>query len=484
MNIVFGAPGTGKTTYLLNILEQRVKSGLNLDNIAFISFTKKAVNEAKERFITQNKCRYFRTLHSFCFLMLGMKSTQMLVNYNDFSEVVGWPILGKKIESEDNFATAEKGDKLLHLNNLCRLKKKNLVELDIDSDVTLEEYNFFSGTLDNYKKNKMLYDFTDLIEKYYYEGYRPKLDLLIVDEAQDLSALQWDVVTELANKSNETFIAGDDDQAIFSWAGADVNKFIDLSKTNKTIILNHSYRLPKIVHELSCSIVNKLKTRVNKVITCRKEQGSVEYINSIEDIDLSKDKWLLLYRNNFYMTPHIKYIRSNGYFFSILGETNENETLKTCFYYEKIRRNESIPFQHFEQILKLTTQKINKSNLQLFEDKAIDVKALDFLNFNRARPWYEALDKITSDEKEYFLAARRNGEELLKEPRIKLSTIHSAKGGECENVVIYMDVTEKVYNSLLSDSGDETRVLYTAVTRAKNNLFLLQPKTKFYYSID
>ena len=47
----------------------------------------------------------------------------------------------------------------------------------------------------------------------------------MVDEAQDLTPLQWDMVVKIASAVDRVYIAGDDDQAIYEWNGADVNLF-------------------------------------------------------------------------------------------------------------------------------------------------------------------------------------------------------------------------------------------------------------------
>ena len=51
----------------------------------------------------------------------------------------------------------------------------------------------------------------------------PEFDVVFIDEAQDLSLMQWNMAKSIWNKTEDSYIAGDDDQAIFRWAGADVN---------------------------------------------------------------------------------------------------------------------------------------------------------------------------------------------------------------------------------------------------------------------
>jgi superfamily I DNA/RNA helicase len=75
---IFGPPGTGKTTTLLNLVDEYIKKGTPLNRIGYFAFTRKAANEAKDRMLERNleldkkDLRYFQTLHSFAFHTLGM----------------------------------------------------------------------------------------------------------------------------------------------------------------------------------------------------------------------------------------------------------------------------------------------------------------------------------------------------------------------------------------------------------------------------
>ena len=71
---------------------------------------------------------------------------------------------------------------------------------------------------------------------------------------------------------------------------------------------------------------------------------------------------------------------------------------------------------------------------------------------------------------------RANGEELNKEPRIKLSTIHSVKGGEEDNVVILPDLTMNTQKSYERNRDDENRLFYVGATRAKEHLHVVRPR--------
>ena len=70
--------------------------------------------------------------------------------------------------------------------------------------------------LKEFKKSRNLYDFTDMLLEFNLRPETwPEIEVLIVDEAQDLSLVQWNVITNLISKCKRAYIAGDDDQAIF-----------------------------------------------------------------------------------------------------------------------------------------------------------------------------------------------------------------------------------------------------------------------------
>ena len=71
---------------------------------------------------------------------------------------------------------------------------------------------------------------------------------------------------------------------------------------------------------------------------------------------------------------------------------------------------------------------------------------------------------------------RANGEQLNKEPRIELSTIHAAKGGESQNVVLLTDLTKTTLDGYEKNPDDENRLFYVGATRTKENLHIIEPK--------
>jgi DNA helicase-2/ATP-dependent DNA helicase PcrA len=87
-----------------------------------------------------------------------------------------------------------------------------------------------------------------------------------------------------------------------------------------------------------------------------------------------------------------------------------------------------------------------------------------------------AFDKVGNRDKEFLRAIEVRGHNLNKDPRINLSTIHGAKGGEADNVILLTDLSRKAQEAMEKNSDDECRVFYVGATRARNQLHIIQPQ--------
>jgi superfamily I DNA/RNA helicase len=86
---------------------------------------------------------------------------------------------------------------------------------------------------------------------------------------------------------------------------------------------------------------------------------------------------------------------------------------------------------------------------------------------------FEGLDPITEN---YIRNMRANGEQINKNPRIIMSTIHAAKGGEADKVLLLQDLTNAALETFSHDPDELHRLFYTGATRAKRELHVLDPK--------
>ena len=487
---IIGPPGTGKTTTLIGIVQQALDSGIHPDKIGYISFTRKAADEAKNRArdkfnLTDNDLPYFRTIHSLAFRQLGL-STSNMVDHDDYQylgEILGLEIKGSFQNYADGFYESPVGDKIVFIESVARSTGKSLKETweDYDNEaVSFEELERYAKTFEQYKQNKMMFDYTDILYEFIKHGHVPQLDLLIVDEAQDLSPIQWEVVNVIAKNAGRIYYGGDDDQCIYRWAGADVRRFIE--SPGDLQVLSVSHRLPASIKEYSEAISARIGLRIPKVYNARDEGGSVEYIVDIEELDLSSGTWYLLGRNNYLLGAFEDLcIREGVSFENARGwSPTRSDVLKAIRTWTRLSRGQQILGSDFEYIKAYRT---GMSDVKLFEDQEYTIEMIPGIQEMKGVIWHEALDKISYRLREYFIAALRRGENLNQEPRIKISTIHGVKGGEADNVVLLPDMSKQTYNTMLANEDDEHRVFYVGATRARKNLYLMMPKSNFCYDL-
>jgi superfamily I DNA/RNA helicase len=88
--------------------------------------------------------------------------------------------------------------------------------------------------------------------------------------------------------------------------------------------------------------------------------------------------------------------------------------------------------------------------------------------------WSEAMDKLPETDRAYITALLRRGEKFNAAPRITASTIHGAKGGEADNVVLFTDLSPAADNEMRINPDDMHRVFYVGATRARQTLYIVE----------
>jgi superfamily I DNA/RNA helicase len=272
-------------------------------------------------------------------------------DYATFAKETGLEV-STSVQGDEYIVQADNA--ILNEINIARIRGIDLRTHYNRSNMEIEwfYFEFVERAYRKFKAAHMLMDFTDLLERLIEQQERlPALEVLIVDEAQDLSRLQWKLVMALAEKADRTFVAGDDDQAVYTWSGADVESF--LSCEGEVKILEQSYRVPAKVHFLANSIVKRIQNRQEKIWAPRQEQGEINYYNQFEQVDISKGEWLIMASTNYMLNELHNWIKSQGLLFERNGQRSIADSVVTSVIgWERLRKGQSIGYDVLRQIYK------------------------------------------------------------------------------------------------------------------------------------
>ena len=461
---ITGPPGTGKTTTAMQIISQNEDK-----RIAFISYTKSAIKSATERLdfgLYNNKENHFRTLHSLCSKLLKLDELSILTSQDINKWAESLNLTEQQVETFLSIYDYQR-------NAVIPDKHLNLLVADINKYKTLrKEYEKF-------KKELHKFDYTDIIYYSYKFKVYPPVDLLIIDEAQDLSRLQWMLVNYWITKIPETIIIGDDDQTIYSHLGADPTFFIKLNPKKHRELLT-SYRLAKNIYKFSKKVIEKNKNRIKKNFKPHNEnpEGSIIYTSVDVAINqsLKENKSLfILYRNRRYFKEAEEYLIKNYIPFSYIEGSRNTAFL----IYKAILENHPITAEEIKTLLKeikLNQEEKKKIKKALFkynqDDIVVDEPVVDDLfKYIKSKTIYQLFPDKSIKALNYweFVLSKYKYYEIADSP-IKIGTIHSSKGLEADNVYLSLKQTKKTY--LGSDIETERRIFYVGITRAKEKVFI------------
>jgi ATP-dependent exoDNAse (exonuclease V) beta subunit len=232
--------------------------------------------------------------------------------------------------------------------------------------------------------------------------------------------------------------------------------------------LIYSKRISKAVQEESKIAIGNIQgIRRAKAYHPRNYKGTCEQIYNLDELDLTKNKWLILARTVSKIKKIQDILIEKGLYF----QSNKGKSITVSLY--KAIKN----YNQWRQ------------GIELSEEQVKDIKDyIGEVKWDKNKNWFDAFKLSKDKDKEYFVRLFENKEDLDADARIWVSTIHAIKGGEEDNVILCLDLGDKVIKSMnqSQDKKDEEhRVWYVAYTRAKNNLykFILNNKERKTYPI-
>jgi len=504
---VFGPPGCGKTEFLMGVIDDALNDGVQPEEIAFVSFSRKSIEEARDRTMKRfqvgpKQLVNFRTLHSTGYSELGVTKDMVMSNadYRELGRMLGEEFV-INTQPEDGIvipSDLRRGSRYIRIIDRARYRMIDLKQEWREHetyDLSLFKAEQISAQIAEYKSKVNKIDFVDMIYQYIEVAEPKRLKRLIVDEAQDLTPLQWMMVAKMAQYADEVWLAGDDDQAIHRWTGVDVKQFIRMSE--KRIVLDQSYRLPRKIFEVGERIVRRIKDRVSKVYKPTDEEGNVLWHYTLDSMPLDRGSWTIMARTNGFVTELAKAVREMGYYYSVKGQAPiTKEQARAIQTWRALARGERVELYLIRELYEVVPKQgdnavVKRGSAKLLDaaDPAGTLSMQDLESEFGMIPQKDLFEykspfqvlNLGDEMRLYLEHIEASGEDITKTPRIKLSTFHAMKGGEDDNCVVYLGSTRACSESQFPD--DEHRAFYVGVTRAKKTLHLLESRKQYRYSI-
>lgn len=273
-SIVVGPPGTGKTRRVGALVREAVTAG----RVPLVtSLTKAAAREAAGRGMPIPESQ-IGTLHAHAYRQLGLPAlatgTAATKEWNGAHPE--WELTGGAVDSDAPFgdgpAGDTMGDKLSAAYHRLRARMTPRAEWQLGS------LGQFAEDWEGWKREAGLLDFSDVIEQARNLGPPGDPDIIYVDEAQDHSRLELELLRAWAERAGQLVLIGDPWQALYTWRGAYPQMFEGHERGRE--VLSQSFRVPRAVHSLATRWICELSTWEPTEYAPRDEEGSVELLDA------------------------------------------------------------------------------------------------------------------------------------------------------------------------------------------------------------
>ncbi|MFB6084812.1 MAG: UvrD-helicase domain-containing protein [Halorientalis sp.] len=565
---LFGGPGSGKTTALLDRVERLQDEGADVRDILVVSYTRAAAAEIRERLaerldMTPRALRgNVSTMHAKAYELLDLSRGDVVgeSDKEEFCEEYG-------IEYEDENKGARRrsarsttiGNKIIATSQWLQRTRRDVadwydvpfqwdveeVRLPPEEDPNSQTGNKYTPTWPSdddridvpeairawraYKGENGLVGFADMLERVKQRSLLPNVDYLVIDEFQDITTLQYAVYDEWKPHMEKVLIAGDDDQVVYAWQGADPDLLLDEDVTQDEVLPN-SYRLPSKILNVVNREISHIEKRQEKDLEPRKEGGRVEAPPRPSMLDLVRNvratveegedsTSMILFRARYQMFQFIDEFIGEGIPFQCLTD----QRMWTDRLTQYVQAVEAL--DRDEPVTALQARRL----ADMLADSAFGTGERDEL--------FDAIDEIQEDadtddlaeitvEPEFvrdhapFMPDPRSAADMLRKvtnfqersvdayfsgeyqgmdtDAVRVGTIHSAKGREADHVFLATDLTEKVVEQMAATveqegreiegveeftkhtdpvptlTDNERRVFYVGMSRARERLVLLE----------
>jgi len=565
---LFGGPGSGKTTALLDRVERLLtEEDVDVRDVLVVSYTRAAAAEVRERLADRldtnprrlrgNVC----TMHAKAYDLLNLSRGDVVgeSDKEEFCDDYGIDFEGEYEGSRRRSARSTAlGNKVISTSQWLQRTDREVadwydvpfkwdkenVRLPPEIDDRAQTGNKYTPTWPSdddrldvpeairawraWKGNNDIVGFADMLERVAQRSLVPTVDYLVIDEFQDITTLQYGVYREWRPHMDRVLIAGDDDQVVYAWQGADPDLLLEES-VDEDVVLPNSYRLPSRILNLVDQEIRHIDKRQEKDLEPRTEGGVVEAMRDRSMLDVTREvrttveesteSVMVLFRARYQLFQFIDEFIDQGIPFRCLTD-QRMWTDRLTHYVEGIEALDDDEPMNALQARRLADMLADSAfgtgerdslfaALDDLEEEAdvddITKLAVDPDLVREHAPFVPAppeaadmLRKTTSYQERSIRAYFAGPYRGVDRDRVRVGTIHSAKGREADHVFVATDLTEKVVEQMAASvdqseasvpgdreftkrtspvptiTDNERRVFYVGMSRARERLVLME----------
>ena len=408
--LILAGAGSGKTRVLTTRIGHLIEDkGVQPANILAITFTNKAANEMRERveetLESDASDMWISTFHSCCVRILRKDINR--IGYNRSFVIY---------DSADQVTLVKDCLKELNLNDKVFEPKMIISTISGAKDKLYDPKQFkamhmndnrmskiadvYALYQDRLKRNSAL-DFDDLIfktvellksDKEVLDYYRNRFKYIMVDEYQDTSKAQYELIKILAKEHQNICVVGDDDQSIYGWRGADIRNILEFEKDYDdvhVVKLEQNYRSTQIILDAANTVISNNIERKRKRLWSEKKDGELIKIqvaqDEIEESDFVADMIAKISReqNRSYKDFAVLY-RANAQSRSVEDALNRSQIPYNIYggtkFYERKKKKDLIEYKRviqnpkddisIKRIINVPRRGIGLRTIEKIEDRA------------------------------------------------------------------------------------------------------------------
>lgn len=490
--LILAGAGAGKTKTITERVIEIIKRGTEPKNILCVTFTNKAAKEMLERIISRmqeekmldEELRHYsndnlpiiKTFHSLGLSILrehgrelGINKNSSVLDTSDVNSIIKQILNGLGLDIKEHDPTK--------IRNAISREKGNFQTVDdyrekvssYTMEITEKVWKLYEEEL----KKQAALDFDDLIIKTSIllktnrevrNHYQDKFKYIHVDEYQDTSNSQYELIKSLLNENKNICVVGDIDQNIYSWRGANLKNILGFEKDfpeGKVILLEENYRSTKNILSLANVSIQKNKARFPKnlwtnnkdgeeieIIPCFDEKAEADFIaKEIKKIIIEKDVKLkeiaILFRTNFQSRILEEDMIKNQIPYNLLGtKFFERKEIKDVMSYLRASQNRD-NISDLKRVLETPKKGIGKvSMLKIFNGEK---DSLSFAVQEKIRAVFKLLDEINKDIEESTLRLADIIDKIIKKSGIEEELLKgsSEEQERLENIRELVSITKK-----------------------------------------